>query len=249
MIDEAIWKTPPTRWELSRSAVHVWIADVSESAASERWREILSAEEQERAGRFRFAKDRVQYSSCRGILRLILGGYLNIKPTEVRFGYNGHGKPGLVDEINPTKIRFNVAHSHGLALFAMTMDREIGIDVEQIRPEVATQEIAERFFAPEEVQRLFDLQPAERTAAFFDCWTRKEAFIKARGVGLWLPLNQFVVAFGPGATPALLSAKDDPHASARWTVIDLNPAKGYAGAVVVETGGTELRQWNAAALR
>src|SRR5438045_1350192 len=248
MIDEAIWKTPPAHWELSPSAVHVWIADVSESAASDRWREILSPEEQERAGRFRFAKDRVQYSACRGILRLMLAGYLNIKPTEVRFGYNGHGKPGLADELNPAKLRFNVAHSHGLGLFAVTFDREIGIDIEQIRPEVATQEIAERFFAPEEVQTLFDLQPAERTAAFFHCWTRKEAFIKARGLGLSLPLNQFVVAFGPGTMPAVLSAKDDPQASGRWSVIDLNPAKGYAGAVVVETGGTELRLWNAAAL-
>lgn len=246
MIDEAIWKSPLAGWELlTASSVHVWVADVSETAANERWREVLSPDEQERAARFRFAKDRVQYSASRGILRLLLSRCLKTKPTDIRFSYNDHGKPFLPDEQNPAKLQFNIAHSHGLALCAFTLDRPIGVDIEQIRPEVATQEIAERFFAPEEVHTLLQLQPSEQAATFFECWTRKEAFIKARGLGLSLPLNQFVVAFGPGAKPALVSAKDDPQASSRWSIADLQPASGYKGAVAVESRDLDLRLWNA----
>ena len=246
MINKSIWKSPPAEWEpLSPASAHVWIADVSEARARDLWGEVLSADERERAARFRFAKDRVQYSASRGVLRVVLGRHLKLAPKELRFRYNNQGKPSLIEEQNPTKVQFNVAHSHGLALIAVTINRQMGVDIEQIRPEVATQEIAERFFAAEEVQTLLNLPADQRTAAFFQCWTRKEAFIKARGLGLSLPLNQFVVAFGPGAALALLSAKDDPQASNRWTLRDLPTPSGYAGALAVESREVELRLWNA----
>ena len=244
LIDKTIWATPPQRLDLEPSIVDVWIADlnVSEERA-EKLLELLSPDETDRAQRFRFAMHRIQFIAGRSMLRSILGGYLNIPPKDLAFRYNSYGKPFLADHFDFGATRFNLAHSHGLGLLAVTRGREVGIDLEQMRPEVETLALAERFFAPEEVKVLMQLPPAEQRAAFFECWTRKEAFIKARGMGLSLPLNQFVVAFGAGVAPALLSAKDDPNASARWLVRNLQPADGFAGALVVEAGELEMRCW------
>lgn len=242
-IDWEIWGQAPARPTLGPAEVHVWIADlrIGGERASELER-ILSAEERERAGRFKFEKDHVQYVAARGFLRQILGRYMRIDPASLLFRYNGYGKPYLADEFG-SDLRFNVAHSHGLALFGITSRLEIGVDIERFRENFATQEIAERFFAPEEVKTLLTIEPAKRTEAFFDCWTRKEAFIKARGMGLSLSLRDFVVAFGAGATPALLNSKEDPDAPRRWQLRNLEPAPGYAGAVAVESREIALKLW------
>jgi len=238
------WVLPRTTPELGRSEVHAWIADLNiGSAEISRVQELLSAEERERAARFRIEKPRIEYAAARGFLRTILGGYLKRHPSELKFRYNNFGKPFLADEFAASKLQFNLAHSHGLALYSVTLDSEIGVDIERVRPEVATTELAQRFFAPEEVKVLMDLPPADRTRGFFECWTCKEAVLKARGSGLALPLDDFVVAFGPNATPGLLSAKDDPQAAGRWIIRRLFPADGYAGSLAMQAREIELRLW------
>jgi 4'-phosphopantetheinyl transferase len=179
-------------------------------------------------------EDRAHRLAARGLLRLLLGRYLGMRPGEIELASGTRGKPLLAGPAAASGIRFNLSHSHGLAAFAFTRGKDIGIDVEKIRPEFASEAIAQRFYARNEVARLHSIPRAERTPAFFECWARKEAYLKARGDGLWRGLNTFEVAFGHGVTPALLWAEDDPEAATRWTVVDLQPAEGYAGALVCE---------------
>jgi len=162
---------------------------------------------------------------------------------KLRFAYAKYGKPELSQDQNGTNVRFNLAHSHGLALFAFTRGREIGVDLEFIQPGRATDEIAQRFFSPVETAGLRSLPQEDRVRGFFDCWTRKEAFIKARGLGLYMALDKFAVTLAPGEKPALLSSEDDPEAPKRWSLCGLNAAEGYAAALAVEGQTWNLRFW------
>ena len=227
---------------LADSEVHIWRARLDVAAAPlAQLHQVLSPDEQQKAARFHFERDQRHYTAARGILRSILGRYLEMAPTDIQFSYNSHGKPDLDLGQNQASLRFNLAHSHGLALFAFTRGREIGVDLELIRPEVATQEIAQRFFARTEVESLLSLPEEIRPRAFFNCWTRKEAFMKARGLGFSLPLNQFAVTLTPGREPALISAEDDPRAPSRWRLRELDAAENYVAAVAVEGDDWELR--------
>ena len=165
-------------------------------------KQVLSADEHARAERFYFQKDRERFMVARGLLRTVLGRYLNQEPSQLRFCYSPYGKPALATGSGRNTLRFNVSHSHGLALYAITCGRELGVDVELIRPELPDEEIAERFFSFQEVSGLRALPPNMRLEAFFNCWTLKEAYIKARGEGLSLPLDQFDVALVPGEAAA-----------------------------------------------
>jgi 4'-phosphopantetheinyl transferase len=179
--------------------------------------------------------------TARGLLRQLLGNYLGLPPRNVGFAVNPFGKPSLAGEGAASGIRFNVSHSDGLALLGFTRGREIGIDLEKVRS--IREQIAERFFAPAETAFLRSLPVGEQTGAFFQCWTRKEAYIKARGDGLSRALDSFEVAFGPGVAPAILRAADEADAASRWTVVDLQPAEGFAGALVVEGRPVTLKRW------
>jgi 4'-phosphopantetheinyl transferase len=209
-----------------------------------RFEATLNDDERARAARFHFQKDRDHFVAGRGFLRALLGWYAGIAPEEVCFSYNSFGKPDLAADAGTPSLRFNLAHSHGLALCAVTRARQIGVDVERIRPDFATEEIAGKFFSPREAAKLRELPAELRATAFFDCWTRKEAFIKARGLGMSLPLDQFEVAFTPGESPAILHARDDPQAASRWTLRGLAPGEGYAGAVLVEGDEWKLECWD-----
>ena len=186
--------------------------------------EILAPQERERATRFRFAEHRRQFIICRGTLREILSPYLEVKPAHIAFVFNRHGKPSLRD----SDVRFNVSHSGGWAFQAVTQDGEVGIDIERIDPRVAREQIPERFFSPREVAQLRALPADQQAVAFFRCWTRKEAYIKARGLGLALPLDSFDVSLGPDDPPALLRGAGD------WSVQDLDAPPDYAAAVVAQ---------------
>src|SRR5580692_3450771 len=166
--------------------------------------EILAPQERERAARFRFAEHRRHFIICRGTLREILSRYLDQSPSRINFVYNRHGKPGLRD----SDVRFNVSHSGGWALQAVTRDCEVGVDIERVDARFISEQIPERFFSPREVAQLRALPAHQQTAAFFRCWTRKEAYIKARGLGLALSLDSFDVSLGPDDPPALLCAGD-----------------------------------------
>jgi 4'-phosphopantetheinyl transferase len=231
---------------LSGDEVQVWRASLERDVRTlDDLREALSPDERARADRFHFERDRRHYVAARGVLRLLLGRHLSLPPAEVRFCYNAHGKPRLAEGCGSADVRFNVSHSHGLALFALSRGREVGVDVERERAELAGEQLAERFFAPAEVAVLRSLPGWQRREAFFACWTRKEAYIKAVGKGLALPLDRFEVALRPGEPAALLAAHDDPREVGRWSMHNLDPGPGYAGALAVEGRGWRLwcGQW------
>jgi 4'-phosphopantetheinyl transferase len=178
------------------------------------------------------------------VLRVILGGYLNRAPERLSFSYSSHGKPALAEESDRDAIRFSVSHSHGVALYAFTRGRDVGIDLERIRADLAVVEIAERFFSQQEVAMLRAFRTEEQRQAFFRCWTCKEAYIKARGEGLSLPLDRFDVALAPGGEPAaVLGTQRDPSEAARWSLLELDPGPGYVAALAVEGHGWRLTCW------
>jgi 4'-phosphopantetheinyl transferase len=230
---------PPT---LTIDEVHVWrIALEVGEAMLALLRDILADDERQRAERFHFEKDRRHFTAGRGALRILLAGYLGRRPEEVRFAYSNYGKPRLADSDNRGHLRFNLTHSHGLALLAVTRGRDIGVDVERLRDmEHDGEPLAGRFFSPREAAVLRSLPPAMRREAFFHCWTRKEAYIKANGKGLSLPLDQFDVSLHPAEPAALLATQHDPPEARRWSLRSLLPSEGYVGALAVEGHSWQL---------
>jgi 4'-phosphopantetheinyl transferase len=200
----------------------------------------LSADERVRAERLVAARFRRRFVVARGALREILGSYAGIAPAAVGFRYGPRGKPALdVDDVDC--LRFNLSHSGDRALVAVGWRCELGVDVEQIRPDRELDRIASRFFSPAEVATLLALPHAARAEAFYRCWTRKEAYIKAVGDGLAIPLDSFDVGFAPGAPAALLANRRDPAEVQRWSMATLDPGPGCAGAIVVEGRGWVMR--------
>lgn len=231
------WLVPAEFPVLAAEEVHVWLSVLPAAEESvPQLARLLSPDEQARAARFHFPKDRAAFVTARGRLRMLLGRYLRTAPEKIRFILNAHGKPELPV---PAPLQFNLSHSGELAAFAFTRHHRVGVDVEQVREDFANNSVAERFFAPVEVTQLRTLPAAGQTAAFFECWTRKEAFVKARGEGLSLGLEQFEVSVGG---PARLLSVEGGEA-ARWTLHDLHPADGYAGAVAVESAQAMLRRF------
>jgi 4'-phosphopantetheinyl transferase len=229
---------------LRRDEVHVWRAELAlDPADFIKLQETLAPDERERAARFRFLKDRQRFIAARGVLREVLARYLNQDPARLEFCYGPSGKPTLAAGMGAGELRFNLSHSHGLALYAITRRREIGVDLEYVRPQLAEEQIAERFFSRHEVEALRALPASIQPEAFFHCWTRKEAYIKARGEGLAVPLDSFDVSLAPGEPPALLSVRSDPREAARWSLETLSPGSGYVGAVAAEGSDWSIRLW------
>jgi 4'-phosphopantetheinyl transferase len=226
--------------------VHVWCVTLDVSPGDLQFLHgTMSEDELARSARFRSQKDRERYIASRGFLRVIIGRYLGVSPDHLQFSYSEHGKPGLCGENQRDMLRFNLSHSDELALYAIGHNRDLGIDIERIHSEIMDWEIAERFFSPREVDVLRSLPPRMQREAFFNCWTRKEAFIKATGKGLSLPLDQFDVTLTPGQPAQLKSTLWDPEEASRWALLALSPAPGYAAALCVEGQGWRLifRQW------
>jgi len=196
---------------------------------------LLSPDEREQAHRFYFEKDRQRCVLARGLLRLLLGHCLGRSADQLHFEYNKFGKPSLVGTPHPS-LQFNLSHSGDLVLVALSRGRALGVDIERMRMNVAVTEIAARFFSAGECEALHTVVPAARHEAFFACWTRKEAYLKARGDGLSLPLAQFDVSFLPGDEPRLLATRHDPAEVHRWTLSALEGGEGYKAALVVEDG-------------
>src|SRR6476620_7910163 len=193
-MSRSMWSRAPAPLSLSSDVVHVWRAGLEQSPGlQETLLRTLSDDERARADRFHFDQHRRRFVLTRAFLRALLGRYLAIGPEEVRFVYGPYGKPSLADEHGAHRLRFNASHSHELAVYAFAQEREIGIDVEHIQQEFAGEEIARQFFSTYEVNTLLALPKSEQAAAFFRCWTRKEAYIKAIGSGLSHPLDEFDV--------------------------------------------------------
>jgi 4'-phosphopantetheinyl transferase len=246
--------TPIDEWgltfdgdELGADEAHVWRTSLDQPADKiARLAPLLSQDEYRRAERFYRPADRRHFIAGRGILRKIISAYLALAPDEVRFDYNKYGKPSISEDQNRGALSFNLSHSNGMAMCAVARGRRIGVDVEYMREDFATLEIAERFFSKDEFEALKAEPIDQRTKAFFNCWSRKESYIKAIGMGVSYPLDGFTVSLAPDAAPTLLKVDADAAEAARWKMYELDVAEGYAAALIVENPPVTLRrfQWN-----
>jgi 4'-phosphopantetheinyl transferase len=200
----------------------------------------LSADEKARAARFRFDIHRTRFTAGRAVLRHLLAGYLKVRPGEVSFRYSAHGKPSLAGSAADSGLRFNFSNAGGMALAAFALEREVGVDLEELKRVADFAAISKRYFSPAENEALRALPPEPREAAFFTCWTRKEAYIKAVGEGLSIPLGSFDVTLAPGDPPRLLATRGEPGGEARWSLHALDPGPGYVGALAVEGPAPEV---------
>jgi 4'-phosphopantetheinyl transferase len=212
--------------------VHVWHAFCGTNPDLEGMSELLTSDERERMARFRFETDQQNFLFCRSMLRILIASYLGSPPAELRFAYSAHGKPSLAAP--PTGLEFNLSHSAGTVLLAVCQGRRIGVDVERIRHDFKVQEIAQKFFSVAERQALE--QETSVHDAFFHCWTRKEAFVKARGEGLSYPLDSFDVSVSPKREEVTLSTRPDSSEARQWRLRSLNFFPGHAAALAMECG-------------
>ncbi len=218
---------------LAADSVHVWRIDLDVDAdVRRRLAAPLSLDERARATRFRTETLTRRYQAAHGALRAILAGYLGKAPDTLTFAASAQGKPHLADD---PALDFNLSHSGPIALLAVARARPVGVDVEQVRALPEAGLIAERFFAPAEVEAWSRFNSAAQTRAFFACWTRKEAYLKALGSGLARPLDSFVVSVDPDAPASLLSDAHDVQAVERWHLAALDPGPDAIGAVAVAT--------------
>lgn len=239
------WNLPSAFLRLTARDVHVWMASLDSAPRQvQGLADTLSEDERARADRFFFERDRRRFIVCRGVLRTILGRYLGVAPAVLEFRYSAYGKPAVTMGPGEHALRFNVSHAEGMALYAVTLRREIGIDLERIRSDFATDKIAKHFLSAREVAMFRALDPASRVHAFFRIWTRKEAYLKARGHGLSSSLREFDVSFLPGEPAALLSTPPDPREASRWRLEELFADAHYVAAIAVEGRGWRLRRWH-----
>jgi 4'-phosphopantetheinyl transferase len=235
---------PPLDLELTDDEIHIWCAVLdSPPYRIRRFVQLLSIDERTRAQLFHFERDRKRFIVGRGMLRMILGFYLNFEPSQLKFCYGKNGKPALADTFGKGRICFNLSKSDGVALFAFTGDREIGVDIEKIRDIPEMEQIAENFFSVRENEVFRALPRSEKQEAFFSCWTRKEALVKAIGDGLSCPLDTFDVSLVPGDPAMLLRIEGDSEAASRWSIQELEPAFGFAAAFAVTGRRWRLHCW------
>jgi 4'-phosphopantetheinyl transferase len=238
------WPLPPPDLALSHEEVHLWRTALEQPAGRvHELSRLLSPEERAQAARFHFERDRRRFIVGRSALRILVGRYVGADPGQLRFRYEAHGKPYLSVDYNLCGLRFNLAHSNELAVYAFTLGREVGIDVEYIRSLPDVEQIAARFFSAQEYVALRMFEESQRLEAFFNCWTRKEAYIKAIGDGLSHPLDQFQVSLFPKEPARLLNVEGSPEEVSRWCMTSFVPAPGYVGALVVEGAGYRLEYW------
>jgi 4'-phosphopantetheinyl transferase len=228
--------------KLTQDEIHVWHAQLDElplvpklSLGTIGLAALLNDEERGRASRFRFERDRIHFGLARGILRSLLSDYCSMPPNEIAMRYSPSGKPALANPQHQD-LQFNLSHSHGLAVFAFARGRRVGIDVELTRKMKDEDKIVQRFFSPEEIAAYQALSAEARQRGFFNCWARKEAFVKALGEGLSHPLAAFTVSLTPGEPGRLLSIGGDMAAATGWTLYDLAIDPGYVCALVAEGG-------------
>ncbi len=224
--------------QLGRDEVHLWHVALDEHSA-ESLQPLLNADESARASRFHFARDRNHFTVARAALRKLLSTYLQIDAAEVHLSYGEMGKPFL--EGHDGDISFNLAHAGGRALYGFSRGRDLGVDLELIREDFTGEDIARRFFSTTEVVALQSVPAELRKDAFFNCWTRKEAYIKARGEGLSMPLDCFDVSLAPGEPAALLKNHEDEGELTRWEMRSIPVAEGFVAAIVVEGHDWELK--------
>jgi 4'-phosphopantetheinyl transferase len=232
--NDIFWPQTPAGGSPRGTDVHVCAAHLDlplETLA--RFASILSEEEQERAARFRFETHHNRFVAGRAVLRSILAAHLDCAPDELDFNYGPNGKPALSGRLAQSGIFFNLAHSEDLALIAVTRVGPIGVDVERIRPMSEADDLVERFFSARENTLFQTLPEDQKCAAFFNLWTRKEAWLKATGEGIGDSLNRVEVTFLPGESPQFLALPQESGVFNNWALRDLAPANGFVGAVAL----------------
>ena len=238
----------PAGWfERSPDLIRIWRVPLDAFFEEDaRLEGVLSLDETDRAHRYFFDRDRRRFIIGRAVLRLILAGYLGTEAEQVKINYGKHGKPSLAEP--NAGVRFNVSHSQEIALIAVAHGREVGVDVEFVRQLTDQEQLLTWNFSSCEVAAYRQLPCQQQQAAFFAGWTRKEAYLKARGEGLSIPLDSFAVSLGSDDPAALLEVRHDPMEPARWGMANLSVAPGYAGALVAEGGGWrfDYADWNGA---
>jgi 4'-phosphopantetheinyl transferase len=231
------WSHTATLPLLAESELHVWRASLDlPRAILNRLANTLNAQEKDRAERFLVPHARDRFVAARGILRELLGDYLGLDAAKVTLSYRPQGKPFVSPEHN-SRICFNVSHSHGMGLFAFGSGQEVGVDIERVKYNFKGIEIASHFFSEEETAGLAKLPQKQAEEAFFALWTKKEAYVKARGQGLSIPLRSFTVRF---------AAKEQfvrDEVGAMWSCYAVEPATGFSGAVVAASEGWRLNCW------
>ena len=228
---------------LPRDEAHVWLLDWEAQDAG--MLQLLTRDERARADRFHFPNDRLRYGITRASLRRLLSGYLSVALGDLHFEYSAEGKPSLPSSLTTSAdpVQFNVSHSGRFALLAFVRGNPLGVDVEAIREEVLAENLAERFFSLDEQAVLRALPRPQQLKAFFHCWTRKEAYLKALGEGLVRGLDTFSVVFNPTQPAGLRSDALDPSAPGVWRIVDLPVPEGYAGALTVSRAVNRIQMW------
>jgi 4'-phosphopantetheinyl transferase len=242
-ISDQTWCQPPAELPWPHDEVHVWRTTLAlPEAAAVRLKQRLSADERDRMERFRFEQDRRRHLIGRGLLRTLLGGYLNLAPQDLRFKIAAAGKPHLAP--GQGQLQFNVSHSGQYVLIAIADGRAVGIDVEEVHDDFDVDEVAVHFFSACEQCDLKTFTGRAKIEAFYNCWTRKEAYLKAQGAGLSFPLDQFDVSLRPDEPARLIATRPDTAEARRWQLGALDVADGYKAALVVEGQGWTLRSWD-----
>ena len=238
--ESLLWPVPRVRPTLKVDEVHVWSASLEQPAATVHALEsVLSVQELNRAERFHSERDRRRYVVAHGILRRVLASYRQSDPRTLRFSIGKNGKPALADESGPTALRFNLSHTEDIALIAVTLGREIGVDVERVRPISELESIVESYFTPGERDALRGMETTHKRDAFYRCWTRKESYAKAIGGELAVALGGFdTMRFGPADLPTFGASR-----TSGWNLHELLPADGYVGAVAIDGRVSRLMSW------
>jgi 4'-phosphopantetheinyl transferase len=219
--------------------IHLWAVKlVGSPELEDNLVRLLSLDEKRRACRFCQASLRRNFTLSHGILRVLLGQYLHLEPVEVDFRYGSTGKPSL--SAQTSRLQFSMTHSDQFVVYAFANDCELGVDIERVTAFPDMDAVAAEFFCPEEYSELVDVDPTQRNAAFFNCWTRKEAYVKALGGGLSIPFDGFRVSLRPGY-PAVLARSYEHSHEQSWHMHHLTPAPGYVGALVFAGGDREFR--------
>ena len=240
-----VWEPGPVDPVLNKGVIHLWRVGLNPDALRVRkLTDLLSQEERKRADRFRFDPHRDHFIVARGCLRILLGRYLRVEPSTVQFKYSSRGKPRVLPTGDDEPPRFNLSHSGDLALIGLAADRDIGVDLEHSGREVRDMKIAERFFSAAEVNALKRVDDDRKAEAFLNCWTRKEAFIKATGEGLSCPLDKFEVSLAPGEPAVVRYVDDELEVTRKWWMAAPNPGEDYVAAVAAPGEKVSLVLWD-----
>lgn len=243
-MNNSMWQIPETRISLFEHDLHIWKSSLNvDNQRFQFLKSLLSKDELRRAERFYFDKDKKQFVVGRGILRVLLGTYLEVNPQKLEFQYNKYGKPFIQNRCR-TNLHFNLSHSKDMLVLAFTKNANVGVDIEYLRSDFDVVRLARQFFSKREVNELLTTPTDLLKIAFLNCWTRKEAFIKAKGKGLSIPLNKFDVSLFPGKPAVLRYFFENPKEISQWFLHEVkNIGEGYISSVAVKDHPRCIKNW------